>query len=118
MKRDSDQNPCGVCQACMDSTHESMNIIEIDGASNNSVDDIRQVISNLSYLPTTGEYKVYIIDEVHMLSTSAFNALLKSLEEPPAHIKFFLQPQNLKKFCQRFFLDAREWILKNAQMLI
>jgi DNA polymerase-3 subunit gamma/tau len=68
----------------------SMNVIEIDGASNNSVDNIRDLISNIHYLPTSGKYKVYIIDEVHMLSTSAFNALLKTLEEPPAHVVFIL----------------------------
>jgi len=86
-----------------------MNVIEIDGASNNSVDNIRELISNVHYLPTSGKYKVYIIDEVHMLSTSAFNALLKTLEEPPAHVVFIFATTEAQKLlgtvlsrCQRF----------------
>ncbi|MBY0412994.1 MAG: AAA family ATPase, partial [Bdellovibrionales bacterium] len=76
----SDVNACGTCQACLDfDTETSMNVIEIDGASNNSVDNIRELIGNVHYLPTSGRFKVYIIDEVHMLSTNAFNALLKTL---------------------------------------
>ncbi len=86
-----DGNACNECIACKDfDVDTSMNVIEIDGASNNSVDNIRDLISNIHYLPTSGKYKVYIIDEVHMLSTSAFNALLKTLEEPPAHVVFIL----------------------------
>ncbi|MGB0453803.1 MAG: DNA polymerase III subunit gamma/tau [Bacteriovoracaceae bacterium] len=82
---DSENNFCGTCKACEAS---DVDIIEIDGASNNSVENVRNLISNVQYLPTTGKYKVYIIDEVHMLSTSAFNALLKTIEEPPEHVKF------------------------------
>lgn len=86
-----------------------MNVIEIDGASNNSVENIRELISNVQYLPTSGKYRVYIIDEVHMLSVSAFNALLKTLEEPPAHVVFIFATTESHKLmgtvlsrCQRF----------------
>ena len=85
------QNPsaCGRCQACRESG-SSMNILEMDGASHSSVDDIRNLVDNVQYLPTWGRYKIYIIDEVHMLSSNAFNALLKTLEEPPPHVIFIL----------------------------
>lgn len=107
-----DGNPCNECKACLDfDTETSMNVIEIDGASNNSVDNIRELISNVQYLPTSGKYKVYIIDEVHMLSTNAFNALLKTLEEPPAHVVFIFATTEVQKLlgtvlsrCQRFDL--------------
>jgi DNA polymerase-3 subunit gamma/tau len=106
----SDINACGTCQACLDfDTETSMNVIEIDGASNNSVDNIRELIGNVHYLPTSGRFKVYIIDEVHMLSTNAFNALLKTLEEPPAHVIFIFATTEAQKLlgtvlsrCQRF----------------
>jgi len=106
----SDINACNECQACLDfDTETSMNVIEIDGASNNSVDNIRELISNVHYLPTSGKFKVYIIDEVHMLSTNAFNALLKTLEEPPAHVVFIFATTEVQKLlgtvlsrCQRF----------------
>ena len=77
-------SPCGKCNSCTSITDgSSVDVTEIDGASNNSVDDIRDLRERVKYAPTGGKYKVYIIDEVHMLSTSAFNALLKTLEEPP-----------------------------------
>lgn len=106
----SDVNACGICPACLDfDTEISMNVIEIDGASNNSVDNIRELIGNVHYLPTSGRFKVYIIDEVHMLSTNAFNALLKTLEEPPAHVVFIFATTEAQKLlgtvlsrCQRF----------------
>ena len=106
----ADINACGTCPACLDfDTETSMNVIEIDGASNNSVDNIRELISNVHYLPTSGKFKVYIIDEVHMLSTNAFNALLKTLEEPPAHVVFVFATTEAQKLlgtvlsrCQRF----------------
>ena len=111
-KLTSDGNACDQCAACLDfDTDTSMNVIEIDGASNNSVDNIRELVSNVHYLPTSGKYKVYIIDEVHMLSTQAFNALLKTLEEPPAHIIFIFATTEGQKLlgtvlsrCQRFDL--------------
>lgn len=116
-----DGNACNECIACKDfDTDNSMNIIEIDGASNNSVDNIRDLISNVHYLPTSGEYKVYIIDEVHMLSTSAFNALLKTLEEPPRHVVFIFATTEGNKLlgtvlsrCQRF--DFRNVDLNNLK---
>jgi DNA polymerase-3 subunit gamma/tau len=106
----ADINACGKCSACLDfDTETSMNVIEIDGASNNSVDNIRELIGNVHYLPTSGKYKVYIIDEVHMLSSNAFNALLKTLEEPPAHVIFIFATTEAQKLlgtvlsrCQRF----------------
>ena len=109
-KLTSDANACGECRACLDfDTETSMNVIETDGASNNSVDNIRELIGNVHYLPTSGQYKVYIIDEVHMLSTNAFNALLKTLEEPPAHVIFIFATTEAQKLlgtvlsrCQRF----------------
>ena len=89
-------NECEMCKAIQAGT--SMNVIEIDAASNNGVDNIREIREEVAYRPTEGNYKVYIIDEVHMLSTAAFNALLKTLEEPPSHVVFILattEPQKL-----------------------
>ncbi len=90
-------------------TGQDTDVIEIDGASNNSVDDARELIANAAYRPLRGGYKIYIIDEVHMLSTSAFNALLKTMEEPPEHVKFILcttephkVPATIQSRCQRF----------------
>lgn len=103
-------NPCNSCETCK-SILEARNsdIIEMDAASNNGVDDIRSIKDEISFLPTLSKYRVYIIDEVHMLSTGAFNALLKTLEEPPIHVKFILattEPQKLPATiisrCQRF----------------
>ncbi len=103
-------NPCGKCKSCKDIKEEkSVNIIEIDAASNNGVDNIRQINEEVRYSPTIGKYKVYIIDEVHMLSTGAFNALLKTLEEPPEYVKFILAttepskiPATIISRCQRY----------------
>ena len=102
--------PCGVCSECEDiANSRSLDVIEIDGASNNGVDAIRELRETVGYMPSSGRYKVYIIDEVHMLSTSAFNALLKTLEEPPAHVVFILATTEVQKIpstilsrCQRF----------------
>ena len=83
--------PCGKCESCKRLMGEnSLDILEIDAASNNGVDEIRDLRETVKYPPQYGKYKVYIIDEVHMLSASAFNALLKTLEEPPAHVVFIL----------------------------
>ncbi len=103
-------NPCHVCSSCLDiEKSNSMNIIEIDAASNNGVDNIREIREEVKYTPTVGTYKVYIIDEVHMLSTGAFNALLKTLEEPPGHVIFILATTEPHKIlatilsrCQRY----------------
>ncbi|MEK6734677.1 MAG: DNA polymerase III subunit gamma/tau, partial [Pseudomonadota bacterium] len=90
--------PCGACANCTAVSSESHpDIIELDAASRTGVDDMRQIIENTSYMPLLGKYKIYIIDEVHMLSTSAFNALLKTLEEPPAHVKFIFATTELRK---------------------
>lgn len=102
--------PCNECDSCIQiNEKQSIDIIEIDAASNNGVDEIRELRNKASLIPTVGKYKVYIIDEVHMLTTGAFNALLKTLEEPPAHIIFILAttephkiPQTILSRCQRF----------------
>ena len=102
--------PCGKCDSCLEiAMGRSLDVVEIDGASNNSVDDVRALRENIRYVPSKGTYKIYIIDEVHMLSDSAFNALLKTLEEPPAHAIFIFAttephkvPQTVLSRCQRF----------------
>jgi DNA polymerase-3 subunit gamma/tau len=102
--------PCNKCDSCREITiGRSLDVMEIDGASNNSVDDVRTLRENIRYVPSHGKYKIYIIDEVHMLSDSAFNALLKTLEEPPAHAIFIFAttephklPQTVLSRCQRF----------------
>ncbi len=101
--------PCNTCRSCRDITAGSaVDVFEIDGASNNSVDQVRELRDNVQYMPAHSTYKIYIIDEVHMLSIPAFNALLKTLEEPPAHIKFFFAttepnkiPITILSRCQR-----------------
>ena len=92
-------NPCGECGACREiDAGRFVDLLEIDAASNTGIDNVRDLIDNAQYAPTRGRYKVYLIDEVHMLSKPAFNALLKTLEEPPPHVKFLLattDPQKL-----------------------
>lgn len=105
-----DGNPCNECQTCKAiAAGNSMNVIEIDAASNNGVDNIREIREEVAYSPTSGKYKVYIIDEVHMLSIGAFNALLKTLEEPPSYVIFILATTEAHKIpitilsrCQRY----------------
>ena len=105
-----DGNPCGECKMCRSiAAGASMNVIEIDAASNNGVDSIREIVDEVSFSPAEGKYKVYIIDEVHMLSTGAFNALLKTLEEPPSYVIFILAtteshkiPITIHSRCQRY----------------
>lgn len=93
-----DGNPCNVCEVCRGVLSEQlMDVLEIDAASNNGVDHIREIRENVKYPPIKGRYKVYIIDEVHMLSSGAFNALLKTLEEPPEHVVFVLATTELHK---------------------
>ena len=109
-------SPCGVCPNCkMISEDRHVDILEMDAASHTGVGDIRELIDTVRYLPTSARYKVYIIDEVHMLSNSAFNALLKTLEEPPAHVKFIFATTEARKIpvtilsrCQRFDLKRIE----------
>ena len=104
-----DGNPCGKCPSCLAiMENANLNVVEMDAASNNGVDDIRSIIDQVSYSPTQGRYRVYIIDEVHMLSTAAFNALLKTLVEPPAYAIFILAtteparlPLTILSRCQR-----------------
>ena len=91
-------SPCGECETCRSiAAGTSMNVIEIDAASNNGVDNIREIREEVAYRPTEGRYKVYIIDEVHMLSIGAFNALLKTLEEPPEYVIFILATTEVHK---------------------
>lgn len=105
-----DGSPCGQCATCKAiAAGASMNVIEIDAASNNGVDNIREIVDEVSYSPAEGKYKVYIIDEVHMLSIGAFNALLKTLEEPPSYVIFILATTEVHKIpitilsrCQRY----------------
>lgn len=105
-----DEEPCNECEVCKDILSDNiMDVIEIDAASNNSVDDIREIRENVKYTPAKCKYKVYIIDEVHMLSQGAFNALLKTLEEPPSYVIFILAttephkiPATILSRCQRF----------------
>ncbi|MDD5199339.1 MAG: DNA polymerase III subunit gamma/tau [Terrimicrobiaceae bacterium] len=104
--------PCGVCDACREIAQgNSLDVLEIDGASNNSVEHVRELRENAAYAPAKGPYKIYLVDEVHMLSTAAFNALLKTLEEPPPHVKFIFAtteaqkvPATITSRCQRFDL--------------
>ncbi len=106
-------NPCGKCSSCQEIEKEtSLDVIEMDAASNTSIDDVREIIEKVKYKPINARYKVFIIDEVHMLSKSAFNGLLKTLEEPPLHVKFIFATTEIKKVpitilsrCQRFNLN-------------
>ena len=102
--------PCNECRSCREITSgNAVDVFEIDGASNNSVDQVRELRDHIKYMPAHSKYKIYIIDEVHMLSMPAFNALLKTLEEPPAHVMFIFattEPQKIPitilSRCQRF----------------
>ena len=121
--------PCGKCSACIEIDEgRFIDLIEVDAASKTKVDDTRELLDNVQYAPARGRDKVYLIDDVHMLSRSSFNALLKTLEEPPAHVKFLLattEPHklpatvlsrflqfNLKRMTPRLISDRREYISK------
>ena len=122
-----DGEPCNECEICKGALSGSLtDIVEMDAASNNSVEDIRSIREEVNFLPTKAKYRVYIIDEVHMLSTGAFNALLKTLEEPPEHVKFILattEPQKLPATilsrCQRFDFKriSNEDIIKRLEIV-
>ena len=122
-----DGEPCNECEICKGALSGSLtDIVEMDAASNNSVEDIRSIREEVNFLPTKAKYRVYIIDEVHMLSTGAFNALLKTLEEPPKHVKFILattEPQKLPATilsrCQRFDFKriSNEDIIKRLEIV-
>ena len=122
-----DGEPCNECEICKEILEGSLtDVVEMDAASNNSVDDIRGIRDEVNFLPTKAKYRVYIIDEVHMLTTGAFNALLKTLEEPPEHVKFILattEPQKLPTTilsrCQRFDFKkiTNENIIKRLKII-
>ncbi len=109
-RKSGDTDPCDRCDSCVEITEgRSFDVLEIDGASNRGIDEIRNLRENVKFRPASGKYKVYIIDEVHMLTTEAFNALLKTLEEPPEHVKFIFATTEIHKViptiisrCQRF----------------
>ena len=116
-------SPCGKCETCENLSKSNIDVLEIDAASNNGVDEIRELREKAKYPPVVGKYKVYIIDEVHMLSSSAFNALLKTLEEPPAHTVFILATTEVHKLpatilsrCLRF--DFKLVALENLISLL
>ena len=112
-KGEATVNPCGVCENCKAiAADRHIDVLELDAASRTGVDDIREILDGVRYKPTNARYKVYIIDEVHMLSKNAFNALLKTLEEPPSHVKFIFATTEIRKVpvtvlsrCQRFDLQ-------------
>ena len=109
-------DPCGVCEHCVSITEgRHVDVLEMDAASRTGVNDIREILDSVHYRAASARYKIYIIDEVHMLSTSAFNALLKTLEEPPEHVKFIFATTEIRKVpvtvlsrCQRFDLRRIE----------
>ena len=128
-------SPCGVCDSCKEiAGGNSLDVLEIDGASNNGVEQVRELRDNVRYAPSKGHFKIYIIDEVHMLTSAAFNALLKTLEEPPAHVKFIFattEPQKvlptILSRCQRFDLhripanliaDHLQYIARNENVTL
>jgi len=122
-----DGEPCNECEICKGILAGAVtDVVEMDAASNNSVDDIRVIRDEVNFLPTVAKYRVYIIDEVHMLSQGAFNALLKTLEEPPKHVKFLLattEPQKLPATilsrCQRFDFKRipEEEVIKRLEVI-
>lgn len=109
-RKEGDFEPCGQCASCKDiARSEDLDVVEMDAASNSRVDDVRERLESVDTRPARGRYRIFIIDEVHMLSTSAFNALLKTIEEPPPHVKFILATTNPEKIpetilsrCQRY----------------
>jgi len=115
-KNQDSPEPCGNCESCITiRSDHNLDVIEMDAASKTGVDDVREIIDNIKYKPVNSGYKIFIIDEVHMLSKSAFNALLKTLEEPPEHVKFIFATTEVKKIpitilsrCQRFDLQRIE----------
>ncbi|MCP2041324.1 DNA polymerase-3 subunit gamma/tau [Neisseria sp. HSC-16F19] len=109
--------PCGVCDSCRQiDAGRYVDLLEIDAASNTGIDNIREVLENAQYAPTLGRYKVYIIDEVHMLSKSAFNAMLKTLEEPPEHVKFILATTDPHKVPITVLSRCLQFVLRNLNV--
>lgn len=111
----SDGNPCYECSMCSQENSNILNVVELDAASNNSVDQMKSLIEELRYLNFSGGYKIYILDEVHMLSMSAFNALLKTLEEPPEKIIFILSTTEIKKIPQTVVSRCQKFEFKNIE---
>ncbi|HEX5801969.1 MAG TPA: DNA polymerase III subunit gamma/tau [Azospira sp.] len=109
-------NPCGTCSACVEiDSGRFVDLLEVDAATNTRVDEMRQLLENAVYAPTRGRYKVYVIDEVHMLSNSAFNAMLKTLEEPPEHVKFILATTDPQKIPVTVLSRCLQFNLKQMQ---
>ena len=123
-KKQNTCEPCGNCESCKSiRSDHNLDVIEMDAASKTGVDDIREIIDNVKYKPVNNKYKIFIIDEVHMLSKSAFNALLKTLEEPPEHVKFIFATTEVKKIpvtilsrCQRFDLKRVDSIILSQHL--
>lgn len=115
--RQMTSNPCGVCKSCraMD-TDSHLDVLEMDAASRTGVDDIREIIDASQYMPVLGRYKIFIIDEVHMLSKSAFNALLKTLEEPPSHVKFIFATTEIQKVPETILSRCMTFNLKSVPL--
>src|SRR5262249_34465173 len=108
-----DGNPCRSCESCLAvSNGNHPDVLELDGASNNGVEEIRDIRDRVKYSPSLSPYKVYIIDEVHMLSTAAFNALLKTLEEPPPHVIFMLATTEIHKVPDTILSRVQRFDLK------
>ncbi len=106
--------PCGQCDSCQAIDEgRFVDLIEVDAASRTKVEDTRELLDNVQYAPTQGRYKVYLIDEVHMLSTSSFNALLKTLEEPPPHVKFLLATTDPQKLPATVLSRCLQFTLKH-----
>jgi len=120
------EKPCGQCDPCREiAAGNNLDVLEIDGASNNGVEQVRELRENVRFLPAHGKFRIYLIDEVHMLSTPAFNALLKTLEEPPAHVKFLFAtteahklPATIISRCQRFDLQPIRDEVAAAHLLV
>ena len=116
-ERGQGAEPCGECSTCLDiDAGRFVDLLEIDAASNTGVDDVREVIENAQYMPSRGRAKVYLVDEVHMLSKSAFNALLKTLEEPPAHVKFLLATTDPDKLPMTVLSRCLQFNLKRLDL--
>ena len=108
------KNPCGICESCMEiDAGRFLDLIEVDAASKTKVEDTRELLDNVQYMPTKGRYKIYLIDEVHMLSGHSFNAMLKTLEEPPSHVKFLLATTDPQKLPATILSRCLQFHLKN-----
>ena len=116
-KRDGDVEPCNTCENCISiQTGRNVDVIEMDGASKTGVNDIREIIETVYYRAASSKFKVYIIDEVHMLSNAAFNALLKTLEEPPEHVKFILATTEIQKIPLTVLSRVQRYDLKRVNI--